>query len=48
MADLQNADYQKIPYMMADKCQVKSVKNPGGVSALQVYGARVGKLAANL
>jgi hypothetical protein len=33
---------------MADKCQVKCEKNPGIVSALQVYGARVGNCAGKL
>jgi hypothetical protein len=34
--------------MMADKWQVKCEKNPGVVSALQVYGARAGKCTGKL
>jgi hypothetical protein len=48
MADYRNVDYQKILYMIADKCPVKSEKNPGCVSALQVYGARIGKFSSKL
>jgi hypothetical protein len=33
MADHRIIDSQKIPYMKADKCQVKYGKNPGVMSA---------------
>jgi hypothetical protein len=35
-------------YTIADKCQVKSEKNPGVVFALQVYGARAGQFPTKL
>jgi hypothetical protein len=48
MADPHIVNSQKILYAIADKCPVKSEKNPGVVLALQVYGARAGKCTGKL